>query len=271
MDDSPVNDHDLAHLARGPGAKDSSQRVAWNMARDKIMSQIPLDEPGYLLIIEQKWPYNEANDNGIQSSTFRMLRVPTSISFHQLHNICERALSWQSGHEYEFALWDLPFRNALYEPDEPGMADKAKEVLVEAPAERFVEFNYEEWPEKYKDNYRSSKNRKLSQVFGGSRIWREIPHKIEYEIYIGQGWEYVVHFLGETDDQLEKRPGQEVFCISGKGHPLESNPTLARQCSSWIGMNSTSIVSIMFWPAGAECGACSNPGVVRRTSCEAVL
>ncbi|KXS98225.1 hypothetical protein AC578_276 [Pseudocercospora eumusae] len=161
------------------------------MARDKIMLQTPLDEPGYPLKIEQIWPSGEAIDDGELSSTFRTLRAPTSISFHRLHDICERALSWQSDHEYQFALRELPFRNAACAPNTPGMAGKARQ-------RRF-------W-----QNCESSKKRKLSQVFGGSRIWREIPHKIEYEVYIDQGWEYVVHFLG--------------FCIRGEGYPLERNP-----------------------------------------------
>lgn len=176
------------------------------------MAQTPLQESGYLLKVDLRYPPIWRP----RPSISRTIRVPKQITFHQLNAILVRALGWSalyrerkiwgSDKEYEFVLWEKEL-NMLDFTTEP------KEILVADHTN-------------HRHFAKSSKTRRLVQVFGTSRIWPEVPNRINYEMQFGEdaeAWEYCIEFLGETDLTLDDRPGQEAFCLEGTGCPEASD------------------------------------------------
>ena len=175
----------------------TSRNVLSRVAKENNYLQRADIDPGYLIRVT----LSDVDDPPIQ----RVLRVPKTISLHQLHAILQIAFGWASTHMYEFRLYD----------DED--SEWPKEQLVED----HIEANAMSMDPR--DVSKSSKTRKLSQIWGGSRLWREQPAKIIYEYDMGDGWEHEIEFLGSSDwfeDGLDAgRPGQEVVCLEGEGHP----------------------------------------------------
>ncbi|KAF2211228.1 hypothetical protein CERZMDRAFT_85422 [Cercospora zeae-maydis SCOH1-5] len=74
--------------------------------------------------------------------------------------------------------------------------------------------------------HKNSKQRRLFQVFEGSRLWPDQPIRIEYEHHAVDLWVHDIVFLGTINDEyrdvqavLPHRPGQEVVCIEAVGQP----------------------------------------------------
>ncbi|KAK4618327.1 hypothetical protein CLAFUW4_12012 [Fulvia fulva] len=177
------------------------------------MDDTPLEEHGYALRVRLVEPDRR------EEPLWRVVRVPTTISFQQLNVILCRALGWENEQPYSFKLWS--------EDD-----DQPVEVLVREPDE---DKGWEQ-PHGLHWNWKCSKNRNMSQVFEGSRIWPEAPEQIDYTLYLDGDWEHTIHYLGVIDVPFPERPGQEVFCASGWGFPrvedfYDSNE--AAQLSWW--------------------------------------
>lgn len=176
---------------------------------NRQMAQKPLEEPGWLLKIDLEYPSIEAPRENIS----RTIRVPTNITFHHLNGILEIVLGFKSHQGYVFSLWDISYENLF------AKGRRAKETLVENIEERDIH-DWGEHDDEYGSNWSKAKARTLAQVFGGKgRIWKDLPYKIEYEMEVGDTWEYVIEFLGTTEETLSRRPGQEAFCIEGIGYP----------------------------------------------------
>ncbi|WPB07411.1 uncharacterized protein RHO25_012072 [Cercospora beticola] len=192
------------------GKKSTSQRAAYRMMQEELMLQRTLTEPAYLLHVKLRY----IDDPPVE----RTLRVPTTITFHQLHGILQYAFGWADCHLYSFSLFGKRDPNERFTPG----YYRPKEFLYEDP-EEMNDMRVEGEP-----MCKSSKTRRLNQVFGGSRIWPEPPATIEYEYDMEDGWEHDITFLGTTDDEEfsdmqtvhPDRPGQEVVCLEAKGHPV---------------------------------------------------
>lgn len=242
------------------GRISKSTENAQKMNSRKLAALIPLTEPGWLLRIDLKYMYvgREPREN-----MSRTIRVPKTITFHQLHGILVRVFgwnssaregtSWGSDEQYKYDLWD----ERIVKPRHYGIPESPRETLTaDAPGYRAPGTGY----------WHSSKIRTLAQIFTGSgSLWPELPFSIEYQLYLieaedevedqrarpeGDGhsdvpsddgdefddcfmscWDYTIHFLGETTSTLTSRPGQEVFCTEGTGYTRVSD--LNRHCPAF--------------------------------------
>ena len=143
------------------GTKGGELRMHWRMALNEEMDDTPLQDDGYLLRVELNEPERR------EKPLWRIVRVATTIHFQQLNVILCRALGWEVEQDYSYKLWGE-------EDDQP----------VEALVRDVDEDSHCEGPEAVHWNWKCSKNRKLSQVFEGSRIWPEVPERIDYTWYV---------------------------------------------------------------------------------------
>ncbi|KAI5363878.1 hypothetical protein Slin14017_G058420 [Septoria linicola] len=107
----------MAHTRGGRLTKPKKCRIERLQERrdaERELTQRADIEPGYLLYVKSKGPSFPIIS--------RTLRVPTTINFHHLHCILQRAFGWADVHGYHFDLygdegWD-PKEQLVIEPEE---------------------------------------------------------------------------------------------------------------------------------------------------------
>ena len=150
---------------------------------------------GYLLRVEL--------DTWSPPAITRMLRIPTNLTFHELHQTLQIAFGWRNKHGYSFEVYtstepghvmSIMYRFELYTPSDGEPEQKADEDIT------------------------------LEQVLERPG-WKEDGLTITY-VYDGcEEWEHEIQLLGTADPRLGaegaidvSEDSQAVFCFGGEGH-----------------------------------------------------
>jgi hypothetical protein len=167
-------------------------------------------DTGYLLQIGL--PPHPMVESGPGAVT-RIIRVPTRMTFAQLAESINTAFNWSSYHAYSFKLCKPCRRSVrcMCERCEPIVA-KFNQLINGVAC-------VDEWAGQFYTNFDADKVA-LSDVWGheacrGMNVW--------YRYDFGANWQHLIHFLGEENTELGPAmaipQGQEVWCLSGEGHP----------------------------------------------------
>lgn len=132
----------------------------------------------------------------------RIIRVPTTLTFHQLHEVLQVAFGWANCHMYNFE-----FQSMKSDSHRPFLE------LMESP------FDMEDM-----DHIKRSHDYKLRDVWDNEE-WNRDGIRAGYEYDSGDSWDHMIHFMGEADSKLgpslfgSAMDGQKIFCVAGEGHP----------------------------------------------------
>lgn len=155
----------------------------------------------------------------------RILSVPSTLNFVQLHVVLQIAFGWQAAHAWKFtvkgspvALDHDPFHDPeyLYYELAYGRRGMFEEELM----------NLNDWPDPSNKLEFNAADTKLSHAFGKPE-WCSKGVRAIYTYDFGDGWEHEITFLGVSDanlvkafsaamppSKLPKRPF--LLCITGE-------------------------------------------------------
>jgi hypothetical protein len=143
-----------------------------------------------------------------------MLRVPSHLTFKQLHEVLQVAFDWGNYHLYFFEVNTIA--NA---PTERHYVPNPAHIMSLETAEMMADSRDFMTPEEFA-KMRDVKKVTLSDVFEKAE-WRQLGVEIEYEYDKGDCWEHRIQFLGEAEPYLGMAMGlgeQRIFCFGGEGH-----------------------------------------------------
>jgi hypothetical protein len=147
-------------------------------------------------------------------AVFRILRVPTRMTFEQLAETINTAFEWAGGYSHEFRL-SKPCRKRVR-----CMCMSCEPVVAKFHQGSSYATDREE---EFYANFDADKVT-LSDVWGneacrGMSVW----YRYDFEA----NWQHLIHFLGEADGNLGPAMAlprsQEVWCLSGQGDPWPEN------------------------------------------------
>ena len=196
------------------GDEDAKNATPVRVAGASAMPTVPRpdqDTVGYLfrVMIRTMGPPN----------IVRILRVPSTATFHQLHLILQSAFEWHNYHLYNFEVNTVPQKGQpKRQYDELDIRYDPNEVM--RLEERPQDFDFLS-PDKLK----VKRDVKLWQIFE-NETWTAKGVVVEYTYDLGDNWNHILHFMGRADGMLGDAMGkldQPAFCVAGEGRPCEED------------------------------------------------
>lgn len=126
----------------------------------------------------------------------RLLSIPKTLTFHDLHRAIQVSFGWAGCHMYQFTVTDPVDEEAT------GLQRRQRHLRLERDPSLGI-------PSKTPTVAAASM--KLSEVFEGDKYKDK---EVEYEYDFGDGWSHYIEFVGWGKDDTEGR----VVCFSGQGH-----------------------------------------------------
>lgn len=150
----------------------------------------------------------------------RMLRVPASLTFKQLHKVLQVAFGWTNRHVYSFEVHTIannpPKGEIRFGRDPTHVMSLQMREMTDAMAD----FDFFRGPEQ--TMVKAVGDVRLHEVFGEPE-WRRLGVTVTCHYDMGDGWEHSIQFAGPAEPHLSTAMGfgdeQRVFCFGGEGHP----------------------------------------------------
>lgn len=147
----------------------------------------------YLLLISLKGTDPEIN---------RLISIPSSLSFHDLHNVIQTSFGWADCHLYQFVVTE-PSNGPV-----DRLQWRQRYLRLERDPE-LDEFNL--------DDSQTSSSFCLFEVFESEKYKGKA---VEYEYDFGDGWNHSIELIGLRPGDTERK----VMCFAGQGHsPAEDS------------------------------------------------
>ncbi|KAL8916009.1 MAG: hypothetical protein Q9208_008740 [Pyrenodesmia sp. 3 TL-2023] len=145
----------------------------------------------------------------------RLLSVPPSLTFGQLHEALQVAFGWAGCHMHSF-------RVEIENPSQSRKASLPEEVLTLQSAEHIDELGRKTVDE----NKWTLRDVIEKEEWEGKPVASKADIHITYEYDMGDGWEHQIQLLGRAEKGLHaaltglpEEKAQKVLCVSGEGHP----------------------------------------------------
>ncbi|KAK5733508.1 hypothetical protein LTR17_009625 [Elasticomyces elasticus] len=154
---------------------------------------------------------------GLMPEPIRILGVPSTTSFHQLHLIIQTAMDYTNSHLYKFKVSRLRHLGERWSwPDDTELMS-----LVERwSGER--DYLHPSEIEKVK----LTREVKLWQIYENA-AWRAEGIVSTYTYDFGSEKTFEIHFMGQADSMLGKaigkRENQDIACLAGEGGAIHED------------------------------------------------
>lgn len=147
----------------------------------------------------------------------RLLSVPPSLTFGQLHQALQSAFGWTNSHMHSFRVEIDP-------PSESRELSFPKTVLTLQSARSLENFGFGR--EIVDESKWTLRNVIEKEEWKGKPVASKADLRITYKYDMGDGWEHQIQLLGRAEKGLHaaltglpEEKAQKVLCVSGEGHP----------------------------------------------------
>ncbi|KAK4953327.1 hypothetical protein LTR10_009036 [Elasticomyces elasticus] len=207
-----------------PRYRESRRRLALGALSGKAVNKIlrrsiaqpNQDSIGYLLRIKCI--------TGLMPEPLRILRVPSTANFHQLHLIVQESMDYSNSHLHKSKISRLRRWN-----EKPQYPD-AKDLLF--LAERYHADELDRWHPDEDGKHKLTREVKLWQIYENA-TWRAEGIACKYNYDFGSPKTFEIIFMGQADAMLGKAVGkredQEIACLAGEGGPIDEDDDCARR------------------------------------------
>ncbi|KAI9715002.1 MAG: hypothetical protein M1828_001109 [Chrysothrix sp. TS-e1954] len=164
----------------------------------------PTSNSNYLILVH----LDDTEDPHVQ----RLLSIPASFTFAQVHEVLQVAFNWADCHMHRFAVWTSDFKGAYMNGMPCGPNGVKQYIKREDPFDLGGESNdtpaANDTNITLQDVYEDPK-------YGGRAV-------IGYEYDMGDSWMHVFSLVGRAcpdgNPQMRAPAGLRVFCLAGEGH-----------------------------------------------------
>ncbi|KAK5710718.1 hypothetical protein LTR15_012874 [Elasticomyces elasticus] len=221
---SPASDSSEDIEDQDPRYRENRRRLALGALSGKAVNKIlrrtvaqpNQDSIGYLLRIKCL--------TGPLPEPLRILRVPSTANFHQLHLIIQESMDYSNSHLHNFKISRL--RRWNEKPQYPN----AKDLLF--LAERYHVEELDRWHPDEDGKHKLTREVKLWQIYENA-TWRAGGIVCKYIYDFGSPKTFEIIFMGQADAMLGKaigkREDQEIACLAGEGGPVDEDDDCARR------------------------------------------
>ncbi|KAK4888974.1 hypothetical protein LTR27_012195 [Elasticomyces elasticus] len=221
---SPVSESSEDIEDQDPRYRENRRRLALGALSGKAVNKIlqrtvaqpNQDSIGYLLRIKCL--------TGPLPEPLRILRMPSTTNFHQLHLIIQESMDYSNTHLHKFKISRLRRWN-----EKPQYPD-AKDLLF--LAERYHADELDRWHPDEDGKHKLTREVKLWRIYENA-TWRAEGIVCKYIYDFGSPKTFEIIFMGQADAMLGKaigkREDQEIACLAGEGGPIDEDDDRARR------------------------------------------
>jgi len=161
----------------------------------------------------------------------RILRVPSIVTFHQLHLIIQAAFDYTDSHLYRFKVraLRLPGERKPVCPVDPMEIMTLDDSLLDPHHEDFMRAEELE-------RMKKSREVKLWQVYESTE-WRARGVVMDYQYDFGSPKHFDIQLMGQADPMIGKAIGkrvdQDVSCLAGEGRAIDEDDDCAPRTGPW--------------------------------------